>query len=99
MSFEDFAASIEKGKAPPEGLSLELKALWLAKNDQWHESHEVVNDIDSKMGSWIHAHLHLIEGDLGNAAYWYRRANVPVRQDSSEIPVEWEELVKANLEA
>jgi hypothetical protein len=22
----------------------------------------------------VHAHLHRVEGDLGNAAYWYRRA-------------------------
>ena len=26
------------------------------------------------MASWIHAVLHKIEGDLGNARYWYRRA-------------------------
>lgn len=98
MSFEDFATSVESAKDPPEGLSLELKALWFAKNDQWHESHDVVNDIHSKMGSWIHAHLHLIEGDLGNAAYWYRRAGVPAKQNASEIPAEWEELVRANLD-
>tara|TARA_R110002096_G_scaffold435701_2_gene662188 strand:+ start:7316 stop:7621 length:306 start_codon:yes stop_codon:yes gene_type:complete len=97
MNFEEFSASVETEPSPPEGLSPELRALWLAKNDQWHESHEVVNDIHSKMGSWIHAHLHLIEGDTGNAAYWYHRANVPAKRDPSEIPAEWEELVKANL--
>ncbi len=24
--------------------------------------------------AWVHAWLHRVEGDLGNAAYWYRRA-------------------------
>ena len=27
---------------------------------------------------WVHAHLHRVEGDLGNAGYWYRRAGKPV---------------------
>ncbi len=97
MTFEDFCNSIEADQEPPEGLSGELKALWLVKKNRWEESHEVVNDLSGEMGSWIHAHLHLIEGDLGNAAYWYRSANVKVRQDRSEIPEEWEQLVKANL--
>ena len=48
------------------------------------------------MGSWIHAHLHVIEGDLGNAAYWYNRAgrkpNPPNKLES-----EWIDIVEANL--
>lgn len=97
MNFEDFAASVDANDAPPAGLSNELKALWLTKKDRWHEAHDVVNDIPGSMGSWIHAHLHLIEGDLGNAAYWYSRAGKPARRDQAEIPEEWEELVRANL--
>lgn len=27
------------------------------------------------MAAWIHAVLHKTEGDLGNARYWYRRAD------------------------
>jgi hypothetical protein len=27
------------------------------------------------MAAWIHAVLHKIEGDPGNARYWYHRAN------------------------
>jgi hypothetical protein len=27
------------------------------------------------MAAWIHAVLHKVEGHLGNARYWYRRAN------------------------
>jgi hypothetical protein len=47
-------------------------------------------------GDWIHAHLHRVEGDLGNAAYWYRRAGKPVKQKEN-LDKEWEELVKQFL--
>ena len=28
------------------------------------------------MAAHVHAYLHRVEGDLGNARYWYRRAGV-----------------------
>jgi hypothetical protein len=28
--------------------------------------------------AWVHAYLHRKEGDLPNAAYWYRRAGRPM---------------------
>ena len=45
----------------------------------------------------MHAHLHRVEGDLANAGYWYRRADLP----PSEAPLddEWEEIVTALLAA
>ena len=44
---------------------------------------------------WVHAYLHRVEGDLGNAAYWYRRAGKPV----TTIPLdeEWAELAAVLL--
>ncbi|MFT5465768.1 MAG: hypothetical protein ACI8UO_000864 [Verrucomicrobiales bacterium] len=97
MTFEEFAASVAENDAPSADLSNELKALWLTKKDRWDDAHEVVNDIHSSMGSWIHAHLHLIEGDIGNAGYWYSKAGKSARRDQAEIPAEWEEIVRANL--
>ena len=41
----------------------------------------------------IHAYLHRVEGDLGNAAYWYNRASKPVKRDEN-LEKEWEELVE-----
>ena len=32
---------------------------------------------------WVHAHLHRVEGDLGNAAYWYRRAGKTMQADTT----------------
>ncbi len=46
-------------------------------------------------GAWVHAHLHRVEGDLGNAGYWYRQANKPVATDA--IETEWERMVLALL--
>ncbi|MCQ0986635.1 hypothetical protein [Jiella marina] len=50
----------------------------------WDAAHGIVQDDPSPEAAWIHAHLHRIEGDLGNAAYWYRRAGRPVATESLE---------------
>jgi hypothetical protein len=42
-----------------------------------------------------HAYLHRKEGDLGNAAYWYRRAGRPVA--SGALDDEWGQIVAALL--
>ena len=52
-----------------------LRALDLAEAGAWDEAHEIVQrDESDPTAAWIHAVLHKIEGDLGNARYWYRRA-------------------------
>ena len=52
----------------------------------------MAQDAGSQAGDWIHAYLHRVEGDLGNAAYWYRRAGKPAKGKES-LEEEWEELV------
>ena len=89
---EELLASVAKDEKPPEGLSPELSALWWTKKDRWHEAHEVAQDIDTPLGSWIHALLHAIEGDMGNAGYWYNRAGqAAINADQTEE--EWENIV------
>ena len=39
---------------------------------------------DDADGAWVHAWLHRIEGDLGNAGYWYRRAGKPAATESTD---------------
>ncbi len=51
------------------------EAIDLALQGQWQSAHELVQALDDVHTAWIHAVLHKIEGDLGNAQYWYRRAN------------------------
>ena len=53
-----------------------LKAIELALACKWDAAHEVVQGYeDDATAAWIHAVLHKTEGDLGNARYWYRRAD------------------------
>lgn len=90
---EELLVSVVKDDEPPEGLGLELSALWWIKKDRWHEAHDVAQDIDTPLGSWIHALLHTIEGDLGNATYWYNRAERP-EIAPEQIEAEWESVVE-----
>jgi hypothetical protein len=76
---------------PPAGLSREAKALWYTKKGEWGAAHELAQDIETPMGSWIHALLHLIEGDLGNARYWFAEAGRPVKKPS-QIDELWDEI-------
>lgn len=54
-----------------------LEALELAAKGDWDGAHALVQDDASPEAAWVHAHLHRVEGDLSNAAYWYRRAGKP----------------------
>ena len=92
MTLQELEASIETADQPPASLSPELQALWLTKKDRWHPAHDIAQDIHTETGSWIHALLHRIEGDLGNAAYWYSRAGRPAIRSTGGIDEEWREI-------
>jgi hypothetical protein len=50
-------------------------AVALAFAGDWQRAHELVQRYeDDRTACWVHAVVHRIEGDLSNAAYWYRRA-------------------------
>lgn len=93
MTYETFLTTLTQPN-PPASLPQALQALWLSKNDRWEEAHNIAQDIHTTMGSWIHALLHLIEGDTGNAAYWFHQAQKPVRR-TSEIDALWESIAQA----
>ena len=67
----------------------------VGRQGQWDEAHKIVQDEDTADAAWVHAYLHRVEGDLGNAGYWYRQAGQPVAKDSLEA--EWERIVSALL--
>jgi hypothetical protein len=52
-----------------------LKAIELAQAGDWKAAHELVQQHEDNTAAWIHAVLHKMEGDLGNARYWYQRAD------------------------
>ena len=41
----------------------------------------------------MHAHLHRVEGDTGNASYWYRQAGKPAT--SEPLGEEWDQIAEA----
>ncbi|MEO6982948.1 MAG: hypothetical protein ABI072_07510 [Edaphobacter sp.] len=72
-----------------------LLALWWDAKGEWGKAHEVAQDVEGADGAWIHAYLHRKEGDVGNAAYWYRRAGKTVA--TGDLRVEWEGIVREML--
>ena len=71
------------------------KCLWLAGTGDWDGAHDLCQYLPDPDGAWLHAHLHRQEGDLGNAEYWYHRANKTMPASSVSIEVEWHQLVLA----
>jgi hypothetical protein len=60
-----------------------MQALWWDARDDWERAHDLVQaDEAVRECAWVHAYLHRKEGDLSNAAYWYRRSGHPVATGS-----------------
>ena len=58
------------------------------RRGDWQKAHEIVQNDTTEMGFWAHGIVHLLEGDVGNARYWFRRAGRPFpreRDASAEI--------------
>ena len=72
-----------------------LEALWWAAKADWNRAHALVQNETSPSAAWVHAYLHRVEGDLGNARYWYRQAERPVA--SASLENEWEAITAALL--
>lgn len=98
MTLEEFQTSADTEPQPPQGLSPELQALWHTRADHWGEAHNIAQEIHTPTGSWIHALLHLIEGDVGNAGYWFRKAGQPSRSTDA-VDALWREIAVQLLDA
>ena len=58
------------------------------RSGDWQKAHAIVQNDNTEMGCWAHGIVHLLEGDVGNARYWFRRAGRPFpreRDASAEI--------------
>ena len=50
----------------------------------WQAAHKIVQeDEESALSCWAHGIVHVMEGDLPNARYWYREAKRPYPRDYS----------------
>ena len=70
-----------------------IQALKIEHAGDWDRAHRIVQEINTPEAAWVHAYLHRVEGDLGNAAYWYRRAGKPQCRSTPEE--EWQSIFSA----
>jgi hypothetical protein len=97
MNVEEFILTTSRDQ-PPAGLVAVLQALWHVRKGDWGRAHAIVQNHDDDLScAWVHAHIHRIEGDMGNAGYWYRRVG---RQfETRGLEEEWKALVAHFLAA
>ena len=95
MNLSEFKRSLAKAK-PPSGLAPALSALWWAGKDDWEKAHTIVMAESGKDCAWVHAYLHRLEGDLGNARCWYGQAQRPVA--TAPLTAEWDAIVEILLQ-
>ena len=94
MTLREFKDSLQNSSAPD--VSKALRAMWAVGKDDWDGAHRIAQDIHDADGSWVHAYLHRKEGDLGNASYWYSRAEQ--KMPDCSLKEEWEQIVAAFLQ-
>ena len=92
----DLKASLADS-TPGAALSPPLAALWWAAKGNWEGAHHIVQVESDARSAWVHAYLHRVEGDLGNAGYWYRQAGQVAAKDS--LDAEWQRIAAKLLEA
>lgn len=63
-----------------------LDAVAVALGGDWQGAHLVAQDHDGdEVANWLHAVVHRMEGDDGNARYWYRRCRRDLRPNVSTM--------------
>ncbi len=97
MSVDIFTS--EDWSQPPKDMSKPLQALWWIRKGgyrvgpEWEEAHAIVQAMEGTFEfDWVHALMHWIEADMGNADYWYRRAGK--RRTAPSVKGEWEHIAK-----
>ncbi len=53
-------------------------------NGDWDAAHKIVQSDESATGCWVHGIVHVMEGDLDNARYWYGRAGQGFSADAAK---------------
>jgi hypothetical protein len=69
-----------------------IEALELASQGHWDDAHAIVQSASDRVSCLIHGYLHRLEGDQGNARYWYQRGGEDL--DINALQAEWERLFR-----
>lgn len=64
-------------------MSILRQVLLLLRAGHWREAHNLVQSDVSPLGARLHGILHIQEGDLEDAEYWYGKANRHFRSRGS----------------
>ena len=51
----------------------------------WEAAHAIVQSDSTENGRWAHGIVHIMEGDLRNAGYWYGRAGRPMPSSGDAV--------------
>ncbi|HEC44832.1 MAG TPA: hypothetical protein ENI20_18615 [Bacteroides sp.] len=94
MKFEEFQKLLETGEIPDDIPSL-LQALLLDGAGDWEGAHTIAQNEFTRDGSWVHAYLHRVEGDMGNASYWYSDSGR--KMPDMTLEEEWEAIARKLL--
>ena len=73
-------------------------AVALLEAGDWESAHTIVQDDKTSLGAWAHGIVHMLEGDMANAGYWYRRAGKPAGSPD-RIDDEWKVIAAAAVDA
>ncbi len=92
MEYNDFIKLTEKQK-PSEKLSGIHLAIWYILKNNLDMAHKTVQKLNTKISCQFHAYLHRVEGDLGNAGYWYHLAEIEPATASLEM--ELSDIIKS----
>ena len=69
---------------PPTPKAQLLEAVERTLDGDWQAAHVIVQEHETDaVAAWIHAVVHRMEGDTGNALYWYRRCGRQLREGVS----------------
>jgi hypothetical protein len=94
MTIAEFKQSLQ-GSEPPPGLNVFLEVLWYDGKKEWKKAHDLVDRMPGLSAARIHAYLHRVEGDIGNATYWYYKSRE--RMPPFHTEDEWDYLVNRFL--
>ena len=50
-----------------------VEAPALLERGDWQQAHTIVQQNETQDAVWLHGIVHVLEGDLDNARYWYKR--------------------------
>lgn len=59
------------------------QALAHLEQGDWQAAHGIVQGLDTAEACWVHAIVHVMEGDMDNARYWYGRAHRAFSPDAA----------------